>query len=131
MTALAAIMKSSITIRGAILLFAGEILERAVDIDGTRLDRFQIERAAFVAPALERLRDAVLEAQLGVEPGHGGEWRRGRCGTVQPGGDAVVGELGAIADHRGVDRRAGDVCVGIDRHRDDDGDAILGSRRAT
>ncbi len=87
--------------------------------------RLQAQRAALVPQPLHRLRGSVLDAELLLEPGHRRQRRRRGRRAVEPGGDAVVGELRAIQDERAIDVRALHRAVGADRHLDDDGQALL------
>ncbi len=64
MTPLAAIMKSSISWRARFFGWTREVDDRVAVEDGARLDRLEVERALLVAAAPQRLRDAVLEAEL-------------------------------------------------------------------
>jgi hypothetical protein len=77
---------------------------------------------ALSAQALGR---AVLEAEVLLEPGDGGEGLGGLGLALEPGGDGIVGELGAVVDGGAVDVGAGDLAVGLDDHLDDHGEAVF------
>ena len=89
----------------AVLPLDGEVHDRFVVEEGLRLDRLELERALLVAQGPQRLRDAVLDAQL---LGRSPPTRRpvpasGRA--LEGRADGVVGELRVVA-HRGARRRS-------------------------
>ena len=78
-----------------------------------------------VAQRAQRLRDAILSAQLLVQAGHRGDARRRRPGTVEPCRDAVVRELRLVdARRRDRFRTAPTRAVRVDRHVDDDREPV-------
>ncbi len=78
---------------------------------------------------LHRLRDPILNAELLFDSRRRGHRGRRGPGSVEPGGDAVVCELGAIDHHRLIDVRFTHRSVGIDRHLDDDRQPLLTLRQ--
>ena len=74
---------------------------------------------------LHGLRRTVLRAELLVEPSHGHDSRWRACCALEPGRDAVVGQLGVIADHGAIDLGLGDRAVGTHHHLDDHRKPIL------
>ena len=86
--------------RRAAALQLHEIAQRIVLEHRTRLDRRQRECAHLVAASFQRLRGAVLLAQVGLEPGNIGDLRRHRPFALEPRSEARVRELRAIAHDR-------------------------------
>ncbi len=116
---------------GASLLIRAQIGQRIAIEDRPGLDRLETQRAVLMPQVLHRLRDPILDPELLVNSRDRRQpWRCGP-GSVEPGGDAVVGELGVIDHHRLIDVRFAHGTVGIDRHLDDDGQPLLtcGERR--
>ena len=74
---------------------------------------------------LHTLRGSVLQAQVLGQSIHGGD----RLGLgplpLQPGGDAVIGELRVTADTRPIDVGGLDRAIAGQYHLDDDGEALL------
>ena len=72
-----------------------------------------------------------MDAQLRVHARNGRDRRRRRLATVEPRGDTVVRELGAIHHRRAVDLGFAHAAVRGDGHRDDDREALTlrGERR--
>ena len=67
---------------GSVADIAAQVAERIAVEHGPRFDRLEAERAMLVALRLERMRDAVLQSQIGIESGHRGNPRRNRGGAV-------------------------------------------------
>ena len=84
-------------------------------------------RPRVLAPALQRLRDAVLRCAA-ARPAPAPRRAAGGAGAValEPGGDAVVRELGVVADAaRGRSSEPATVPSAVDRHLDDDRQPVL------
>ena len=103
MTPLAAIMKSSMSSLARFFSSAARSRIWSRVEHRPRLDGFQVERAVLVPERLELLRRRVLQPQVGLEPRDRGDRLRHRPVAVEPGRDAVVGELGVVADQGLVD----------------------------
>ena len=107
----------------AIVVVGPQVGEHVAFEDRPRLQRLQIERAALMAPRVHRLRRAILQADLILQPRHRRDLRRHRRLAVEPCRDAVVGQLRVIEDVRAKNLRVRHVAGGGHRHRDDDREA--------
>ncbi len=116
---------------GPSLLVRAQIGQRIAVEDRPGLDRIQTQRAVLMAQLLHRLRDPILSTELLVNSRHRRQSRRRGPGPVEPGGDAVVGELGMIDHNRRIDVRFAHRAVKIGCHLDHDGQPLLtfGERR--
>ena len=95
---------------GPVLRVGFQVLELVAVEDRTRFDGFEVERAVLVPERLQLLGHAVLEPEVLVQAADRADRRRHRPAALQPGGHAVVGELGAIA-HRRADRRPSSAAI--------------------
>ena len=100
-------------VHGPVLDDFAEVNDLAVGDDGVGLDTLEVEGAGGSAGGAEVLGGLVLQAELIGEPGGVGGWLRevgctvgaegegvgcGAGGVLEPGADARVGQLGAVAD---------------------------------
>ena len=79
-----------------------------------------------MAELLQPLGDLVLQAQTfrqAIDRSDFGGYSAIPC---QPGGHAVIGELGPIADTRPIDVRCLQGAIGVDHHFDNNGQPIFG-----
>ena len=115
---------------GAIVLRGLQINQRRALVDRLSLERRQLERPLLVPHALEPLRGTVLDTQLLVHAAHCGDGRRRRPLAIEPGRDAVVGELGSIHHHGAVDVGGTDAAIGRNRELDDHAEPLHALRQA-
>ncbi len=74
---------------------------------------------------LQPLGGPVLQAQILLQAIYGGNSLRHPAVSFQPGGNAVIGELGLIADQGPVEFRIQEGPVAADHHFDDQGRPIF------
>ena len=111
---------------GAVVGGGGESLNVAVDEDGVSFGAVELEGAGFDAGGVEELGGGVLEAELGLEVGGGGDLVVGGAGALEPWADLAVGELGLVANGGFEDGGVGDVAGGGDGEAEDEGGAVGG-----
>ena len=83
------------------------------------------ERPLLAPHPLQCLRHAVLDAQLLIHAADGSRAGGRRPPALEPGGDAVIGELGAVHDYRSIDDGGVHGAGGGDSHVDDEAQALL------
>ncbi len=93
--------------RSAVLLEAGNVHHLAGQGHRSRFDGLKIERSMLEAAAHHALGRGVLKLELGGQIGAGSHLSRSGAGSLKPCADAVVGQLGAVADQSGVDLAVG------------------------
>ncbi len=104
-------------------------ISRALDLIAVEyrfgLNGFQTERPVDMPKFLHALGGLILQAQIFIQPGDSETASGVRSISIQPGGHAVIGKFGMIADPRPVDLGILKRSICVDYHFNDNGQAIL------
>ena len=118
-------MKSSMSSLARSRRLDGEAADGAAVETGAHLEGLELERALLVAARAQALRHRVLEPQV-LGEALDGRQRRGHLAlALQPRPDRRVGELGVVAHEGAAHVLRHHRAAGVDRHPDDDGEAVL------
>ena len=109
---------------GPVLFVGFQVLELISVKDRTGFDCFEIKRAVQVPECFQFLGHAVLESKVLVETADCADPWRHRPVTLQPAGNAVVGELRTIAHRRSIKVRTLKRSIPGENHFNDDGQAV-------
>ena len=114
-----------------VLLVSHEAGDLAVLNNGAGFRAFEAQGAEAVTGFEETLGGGVLEFQLSLEFRRGGDFGRSGGGAIKPGADAVISELGFVADGGGVALGVGDFAVEADDEFGDDCGTVFVFKQAT